>query len=65
MNFELLILRRAENDVEGIYRWLAKHSPAGAARWRETYVAAIKDLIQNPFGFGFAEEASLARAQVR
>src|SRR5205085_910523 len=41
MSYTLLVLRRAENDVEQIYRWIAKRSLAGALAWREAYIRAI------------------------
>jgi plasmid stabilization system protein ParE len=65
MKFTLLIVRRAENDVERMYRWLSRRFLTGAIRWREEYVRAITDLTQDPLRFAFADEASLARREVR
>jgi plasmid stabilization system protein ParE len=44
MKRTLLIQRRAESDVERIYRWLAKRSLAGAVRWHQAYVDAIVEV---------------------
>jgi plasmid stabilization system protein ParE len=65
MRYVLSTLRRAENDVEHIYGWLARHSSAGAVAWYRAYVDAIGDLRQNPLAFGFAAERSLARREIR
>lgn len=65
MKYRLSTLRRAENDVARIYRWLAKRSPVGAVRWHEALDDAIGDLTVIPLSFGFADEPSLARRQVR
>ncbi len=65
MNRTLLILRRAENDVERIYGWLVKRSPIGALRWRGAYLQAITEIKHDPLRFASASEPSLASRQVR
>src|SRR5574337_681469 len=65
MRYALSALKRAEKDVEHIYRWLARHSSTGAVTWYQAYVDAIADLRQNPLAYGLADERSLARRLIR
>jgi plasmid stabilization system protein ParE len=37
MKFEVIALRRADEDVRSIARWLAQHSPSGAIAWLDAY----------------------------
>jgi plasmid stabilization system protein ParE len=47
MRFRVLIARRAANEIEENYRWLARRSAARARRWRDSLLHAIEDLEQD------------------
>ncbi len=37
--YSVVVLRRADGDVEEIHDWLARRSPAGAACWYAAFLA--------------------------
>lgn len=44
MTLRVSVTRRAAQDVDVIFDWLAKRSPDGARRWYSTYLQAVKSL---------------------
>ena len=65
MTYRVQVLQRAQDDVDGILRWLVERSPAGAARWHEAFVSAAADLAVNPYRFGLASEHQALDRNVR
>jgi plasmid stabilization system protein ParE len=47
MRFTVSILRRAQSDVDEIYEWIARRSPAGAVRWYAAFCQAASELCEN------------------
>ena len=41
MNYAVLLMRQAELDIQTIYDWLSKRSPAGALRWYDALDNAL------------------------
>ena len=48
MTYRVVLLRRAEEDTNAIYVWLAKRSVAGAGRWYRAFLDAAASLSNNP-----------------
>lgn len=44
MAFQVLLLRRAQTDIDSIYTWLAKRSARGAANWYAAFLDAAAAL---------------------
>lgn len=65
MNYELRILKRAEEDVRTIFEWLEEQSPSGARKWLEAFDSAAQRLRSNPFLWPTAPENSLVDYEVR
>jgi len=65
MTYVVLILRRAQDDVAKIESWLASHSPAGADRWFEAWVAASTSLDDSPLSYPLAPEGEALGLSLR
>jgi len=48
MTFRVEITRRAAREIEAQYEWLAERSPVSAERWRDSLLAAVGSLEENP-----------------
>lgn len=48
MNYRVLALRKAEDDLRRFLDWLIERSPVGAEHWYEAYWAALDDLRDSP-----------------
>lgn len=48
MTYEVISLRRADNDVRLIIQWIAERSPLGAEHWLDAYEQMIRRLAHNP-----------------
>jgi plasmid stabilization system protein ParE len=48
MTYRLVILRRAQDDVERIAHWLRKRSHAGMIAWRYALGDALQEILAEP-----------------
>jgi plasmid stabilization system protein ParE len=58
MKYDVVSLRRADDDVRYIVRWIAKHSVQGANAWLDAYDELLTRLAGHPDSFGGALESS-------
>lgn len=65
MSFDVILLRESQRDLDDILAFLAKHSPAGAARWLEALELAVDALETNPSRYALAPENELVTKTVR
>ena len=54
MTYQVVLLRRAEQDLHAAADWIAEYSPESAARWFSSFVNALLSLEKNPQRCGFA-----------
>lgn len=47
MKYEVIALRRADEDVRHIVRWIGRRSPQGASDWLDAYAQLIEYLGGN------------------
>lgn len=59
MSYRVTMLRKAKQDAQSTFDWIAERSPVGALRWSRALDDAIARLEQSALGFGQAEEADL------
>lgn len=57
MTFRVELTRRAAREIEQQYDWLAERSQTAADRWRDSLLAAVNSLEENPEQCGEAPEA--------
>lgn len=48
MSFRVVIARKAAREIEDQYEWLAERSQTAADRWRDSLLAAVNSLEENP-----------------
>jgi plasmid stabilization system protein ParE len=65
MGFRVVLLRRAEDEVDSILAWLVERSPQGAQSWLAALERAKTDLAENPGSFGLAPEDAFVDMEVR
>jgi len=65
MTYELLLLPRAERDIDGIIRYLSQRSPQGAIAWCDRWEQALDELRSRPLECGLAPESSHYGTSVR
>ena len=65
MIYKVRVLERAQNDVDGILRWLLERSPSGAARWHAAFMSASATLANDPHRFALASERPALDRDVR
>jgi plasmid stabilization system protein ParE len=65
MAFRVVLLRRAENEVNEIVGWLVERSPQGASRWLAALEEAKSKLAKNPLGYGLAPEDDFVDNEIR
>jgi hypothetical protein len=65
MTYELLLVAKAEAQVDSIIRYLSARSPQGALAWCERWEQVLTDLVNDPFTFGLAPESAKYDAVVR
>lgn len=65
MTYRVVILRRAANDVQEIYDWLAQRSADGARSWYRAWNDALDRLERRPERFGLAIEGPRRNRQIR
>lgn len=64
MAFQVLVLRRAEEDMRAAADWIAQHSAQSADRWFNGLVDALSSLADNPERCGFAPENESSNYQL-
>jgi plasmid stabilization system protein ParE len=57
MKYRVVVLSRAQRDLNAISDWLHERSPAGAENWAAAFDAALARVADAPEGYGLAEEA--------
>jgi plasmid stabilization system protein ParE len=56
MKYKIVVLRQAEEDVQTIFDWLFRRSPAGAQSWYRAFEQALDRLETEADRFSFAPE---------
>jgi plasmid stabilization system protein ParE len=51
MKYKIVVLRQAEDDVQTIFDWLFKRSPAGARSWYRAFEQALDRFEADRFSF--------------
>jgi plasmid stabilization system protein ParE len=65
MPHRVVLLRRAEENVQAIVAWLAERSPRGAAAWLVAFEEAKLRLAENPLAYSLAPEDALVDSEIR
>jgi plasmid stabilization system protein ParE len=65
MTYELVVLRRAEQELNAAADWIAEYSPGAAARWFNSFVHALLSLEKNPQRCGLAPENVASSYELR
>jgi hypothetical protein len=65
MTYELLLVAKAEAQVDFTIRYLSARSPQGALAWCECWEQILDDLRKDPLRFGLAPESAEHHADVR
>ena len=65
MKYRVLILRRAANDAQVIYDWLAERSIDGAFAWYRAWNDALDRLESRPERFGLTTEGPRRNIVIR
>lgn len=65
MSYDVVILRRAEEQLAEIATWISQRSLDGAARWLDAFDAAIDQLRENPLNSSLAAEDEFVETEIR
>jgi len=65
MTYVVVVLRRAQWDVDHIYDWIAKRSPAGAESWYSALKRAVTGLSHHPESCSLAPESQELHREIR
>jgi plasmid stabilization system protein ParE len=65
VTLKVRILPRAKSDFRQIFDYLEHHSPAGANRWRQAFLAGIDRAASNPEQFSVALENEQTKFTLR
>jgi plasmid stabilization system protein ParE len=65
MPFAVILLRRAQADVDRIYQWLSTRSATGASHWYAAFAACIAELRRDPHSCAAAPESQRLRLNVQ
>lgn len=65
MTFQVRLLRRGQSDVDDIYLWLRKRSPAGAVAWYAAFLERLDDLSSNATACSIAPESQRLDFELR
>lgn len=65
MTYELLLVPRAESEVDRIVQYLAERSPQGAAAWCKRWQEVLAELHTDPLIHGLAPESKEYNTAVR
>ncbi len=63
--YQVTVLRRANEDIDSIYRWLFQASPKGAALWYSYFIEAAASLKTDPARCGISLEGERLGVLVR
>src|SRR4051812_7412159 len=58
MPFQVVFHPRARSDIAATVAWLARTSPAAAARWRTGLLRIVENLETDPIRYPAADEAA-------
>lgn len=56
MTFQVILLPRADEDVQTIFAYIHERSPAGARSWHDRFEKVLDALRSNPTIYGAAPE---------
>lgn len=65
MEYRVVLLRRAESELNTAADWIAKQSPSAADRWFHQFVEALLSLEDDPQRCGLAPESAAVPHEVR
>jgi plasmid stabilization system protein ParE len=65
MTYRVVLLDRAQRNVQQIHDWIAQRSPEGAARWFNRFTEALATLDRNPQSCSLAPEDELVDYEIR
>lgn len=65
MKYTVIVLPQAEQDADGIHRWIAERSAEGADRWYSQFLAALHRLASDADVCGLAPENELVVQEIR
>ena len=65
MKYQVIVLSRAQQDIQRIYEWIAQRSASGAARWFNRFTDALATLSENPKSCGLAPENEFVDQEIR
>ena len=65
MNYELLLTRETEKEVDRTIAYLANRSPQGAAAWCEQWENVLSELKRNPLQHALAPESAKYDVEIR
>lgn len=65
MSYDVVILRRAEEQLVEIATWISQRSLDGAARWLDAFDAATHQLRENPLNSSLAPEDEFVETEIR
>ena len=57
MAYSILMLRRAQDDLRSITKWLGQRSPLGLARWFDSLEDMLSELAKQPLAYARVTEA--------
>lgn len=65
MEYRIKIAAKAYADAEEAHAWIARHSPARAAKWYVNLIEAIESLQSSPARCALAPEADAFQEEIR
>ncbi len=65
MTCQVVVLRRAERELDAAADWIAEYSPEAAARWFSSFVDVLLSLENNPQRCGFAPKNDASSYELR
>ena len=65
MKYQVVVLKRAEQDLNAAADWIAEFSPEAASRWFNSFVDALLSLEKNPQRCGLAPENASSSYELR
>jgi plasmid stabilization system protein ParE len=65
MKYRVIVVPKAQAELDHIVAWVAQRSPSGAARLLDRFHLELASLAENAPGFGLAPESELLHREVR
>jgi len=65
MKFDVVVLTRADLELNAIANWIGERSIDGAIQWLNAFESAKHSLEKNPFAYGFALENEFVDLEIR